>query len=169
MAQTTGRGRTPSRTTRTPRPPRARASGPQRYSQRVERYAARIGKEPAALTAEERRAARGHRREAVEKKERRERIKREFGVSPERLVKLRRAARAHMRSELGGKGYAPPRGPDFDEVDATIGELPGPMLAEMLAMSESEIRALARLSYEEILLVYPDAENPGLRNPFWYH
>ena len=111
------------------------------------------------------RQARGHAREPEERKARRARAYREHGVSPERLSRLRRAAKAHMLAALaGGKGPV-----NEAAVDRGVKMMTGEMLGVVIQMSPDQLRGFAGLSYQSLILEYPDLEKDEERNPFWYH
>jgi hypothetical protein len=126
-------------------------------------YARRVASARAA--GKSMREARGHAREPQERKERRARAYREHGVSPERLSRLRRAAKAHMLAALaGGKGPV-----NEATVDRGVKMMNGEMLALIPQLPPDHLRGLAGLSYAALILEYPDLENDDERNPFWYH
>lgn len=111
------------------------------------------------------REARGHAREPEERAARRRRTYAEHGISPERLGRLRRAAKAHMLAGLaGGKGPV-----DERTVDAGIRIMTVEMLEVVPQLPPDQLRGLASLSYQQLILEYPDLENDDERNPFWYH
>ncbi len=86
-------------------------------------------------------------------------------MSPERLSRLRRAAKAHMLAALaGGKGPV-----NEATVDRGLKMMPGEMLPVVIEMSPDQLRGYAGLSYQSLILDYPELENDEERNPFWYH
>jgi hypothetical protein len=111
--------------------------------------------------------ARGHKNEPVERRARRARIRAEYGISPERLSRLRRAARAHIRGALSAAGTQGPI--NEDTVDLGIRQMSAAILAEIPGMSADALKNLAHKSYEDLIIVYPELKDGPDRNPFWYH
>jgi hypothetical protein len=137
------------------------------YRRRVASAARKIGKAPGRLTAAERREARGHKAEAAEKKTRRERIKREYGVTPERLARLRREARDHIAASLESSRT---RGPvNTETIRKSVAAIGREGLELLIEMDGGQIFAMAGMSYADLIETYPELENPDERNPGWYH
>jgi hypothetical protein len=61
-------------------------------TQRLTRWAEKRSLDPAQLTPAQKAAARGHKNEPAERRERRQRCHAKFGCSPERLAKARKEA-----------------------------------------------------------------------------
>ena len=111
--------------------------------------------------------ARGHRNESTEKKARRERIKRQFGTTPERLARLRRETIAHMTGALavGSKGRV-----NIETIRAGVRMMTAELMQEfVLAANSGQLRSVAAMNYQQLILEYPELENDDERNPFWYH
>jgi hypothetical protein len=131
-------------------------------------YAAEYKKRTAgARTVAERRKARGHAQESAEKKARRARIKEEYGVTPERLAKLRREAQAHIIAELDRVGTRHRINPETIKIGLRrlnaealerIRLIPGEFLKGLASLQIGQFSPL-RDSWD-----YYDEDI----NPFWY-
>jgi hypothetical protein len=109
--------------------------------------------------------ARGHKNEPAERRRRREHYRERFGASPERMSKLRREALAKLNAVHAGSRRTNP-----DAIAAGVRLMTAEMIQEfVLPASPSDIRGLAALSYQALILDYPELENDDERNPFWYH
>lgn len=123
--------------------------------------------EAAEAKGKTRAEARGHRDERAEKRRRRQEYHAEFGAGPEKMARLRRLARQHMRDAYGtgSKGRV-----DFDTIDKGVRMMTAEVIEDfVLNANGDQLRDLARLSYEALILQYPELENDAERNPFWYH
>lgn len=111
--------------------------------------------------------ARGHRNEAAEKRTRRERIRREFGTTPERLGRLRRETVAHIVRELsssGTKGRI-----NVETITQGVRMMTAEMMQEFaLQANGAQLKEVAHYSYQAFILEYPGMENDDEHNPFWY-
>lgn len=111
--------------------------------------------------------ARGHRNESAEKRTRRERIRRQFGTTPERLARLRRETIAHMAGALavGSKGRV-----NTETIAKGVRMMTAELMQEFVLLANSDqLRSVAALNYQQLILEYPELENDDERNPFWYH
>lgn len=114
------------------------------------------------------REARGHKNESVERKERRQRTREVYGVSPERLSRLRKAAEAHILAGLAASGTKGPS--NRAAIQKGVRLLSGEMLQEFVQQAApADFKRLASMSYQALILEYPELENDDERNPFWYH
>lgn len=88
--------------------------------------------------------ARGHKNESAEKKQRRQRIRAKYGVSPERLSRLRKETTAHILGILssGTKGRV-----DADAVAKRVGRMSQPMMDYMQTLDRPRYFAF---SYDDI-------------------
>ena len=83
------------------------------------------------------------------------------------MARLRRLARAHLRAEYGtgSKGRV-----DFATIEKGVRMMTAEVIEDFVLLATGDqLRALAALSYEALILQYPELENDAERNPFWYH
>jgi hypothetical protein len=112
--------------------------------------------------------ARGHKDESTEKRRRRQRIKQEYGISPERLSRLRREAREHVTAGLSeAPGRKRPVNPET--IRKSVAHIGTEGLELLLDFGPAELLAMAHMSYEQLIEEYPDLENDDERNPAWYN
>lgn len=130
-------------------------------------YARRVAN--ATARGKTRAQARGHANEPVERRERRQRIRAQYGVSPERLSRLRRAAAEHVETQLRAAGTVRPGSPDRDRIDSGMRRLSGEALIAAGQLDAQEIKARAGYSYQMLILEFPEYENDDEINPFWYN
>jgi hypothetical protein len=148
---------------------RAAARGTTPYRERIAREMAR-GKTRAE--------ARGHKNERAEKARRAEATRRQYGVSPDTLRRLRRQAAEHIENALRRAGTKGPvnrdtiekglRGLTADGLRGLLGRGTGEE-AEPEAISPGEIKRLSGYTYAQLIEDYPEYENDDELNPFWYH
>lgn len=137
------------------------------YRRRLASTARKLGKPRSRLTPAERQAARGHKAEATEKRTRRERVKRQYGVTPERLARLRREARDHIVASLEISRTRGPVNPET--IRRSVGGIGAKGLETLIELPADAIFAMAHRSYDDLIDEYPELENPDERNPTWYH
>jgi hypothetical protein len=148
---------------------RSRAATPRRrdykaeYRQRQASAARKLGKLPGELTREEKERARGHANEKAERQRRERRSMQKYGASTARLRRLRRAALAHMQTELASRGIS------VERARQNLANFTAEMLEIILTLKTEEIRSRAGMSYDALIEEYPEAANDERRNPFWYN
>lgn len=133
------------------------------YKKRQEAAARRAGMTLSRFRAskERMRAARGHKQEAAERKERRERARREHGVSIERLSKLRREVFFHVLETW--RNYPTEKSIEVDTIRANARRMSVKTMRHILTLDAQGFR---EFSWEDVDYDYGDMPNDHL--PIWY-